>query len=124
MTHLQWFLIQQSKRYNIGGEKIEIYGIELQVLLGLGTAIAVAALWAMKNYQQINADGKITLSEAISTIEEAEDYVDEIVKKAEELEKALMVKKKTELVILAKEKGIPSRGTKADIVERLTAGDE
>ena len=78
----------------------------------------------MKKYQEINADGKITLKEAIGTVEEAEDYADEIVKKAEALEAALLAKKKTELVTLAKEKGLPTSGTKADIVERLTAGEE
>ena len=96
----------------------------MEVWLGLGTAIAVAILWGMKKYQEINADGKITLKEAISAVEEAEDYADEIVEKAEELEAALMAKKKAELVTIAKEKGLPTSGTKADIVERLTAGEE
>ena len=53
---------------------MEINGVELEIWLGLAAAVGALALWALKRYQQINADGKITLDEVISTAEENEEF--------------------------------------------------
>lgn len=122
---LQLSLIQQSKKSNTEEvSKIEIYGIELQVWLALGGAVAAASIWALKKYQKLNADGKITLDEIIGAIEEGEEYADKIVESAEDLSKALKSKKKAELVVIAEEKGLATTGTKADLIERITSGEE
>tara|TARA_R110002124_G_scaffold131842_1_gene294209 strand:+ start:288 stop:593 length:306 start_codon:yes stop_codon:yes gene_type:complete len=99
---------------------MEIYGIELEILLGVLGATAAAALWGMKKYQALNADGKITLDEIIGAAEEGEKFADDIIDAVEDLEKALLAKKKAELIALAKEKGLATTGTKADLVQRLT----
>ncbi len=122
---LQLSPIQQSKKSNTEEvSKIEIYGIELQVWLALGGAVAAASIWALKKYQKLNADGKITLDEIIGAIEEGEEYADKIVESAEDLSKALKSKKKAELVVIAEEKGLATTGTKADLIERITSGEE
>lgn len=99
---------------------MEIYGIELEILLGVLGATAAFALWGMKKYQALNADGKITLSEIIGAVEEGEDLADDIIEAVEDLEKALLSKKKAELIALAEDKGLATTGTKADLVQRLT----
>jgi len=63
---------------------MEIYGVELQVWIAAGAAILALVIWALKRYQTMMADGKITLSEVISGLEDSEDLVDEAVKKTEE----------------------------------------
>ena len=122
---LQLSLIQQSKKYNIREvSKIQIYGIELEVWLALGGAVAAAGIWALKKYQKLNADGKITLDEIIGAVEEGEKFADKIIEATEDLEKALKAKKKAELIAIAEEKGLNTSGTKADLIERITAGEE
>ena len=51
---------------------MEIYGVELELWLGLVAVLGAAALWAMRKYQEVNADGKITLDEVINIAEEGE----------------------------------------------------
>jgi len=58
------------------------------------------------------------------SIEEGEEYADKIVESAEDLSKALKSKKKAELVVIAEEKGLATTGTKADLIERITSGEE
>ena len=36
---------------------MEINGVELEIWLGLAAAAGALALWALKRYKQINADG-------------------------------------------------------------------
>lgn len=104
--------------------KIQIYGIELEVWLALGGAVAAAGIWALKKYQKLNADGKITLDEIIGAVEEGEKFADKIIEATEDLEKALKAKKKAELIAIAEEKGLDTSGTKADLIEKITAGEE
>ena len=69
---------------------MEIYGIELEVWLGLVAAVAALTLWGLKRYQQITADGKVTLDEVIETIEESEPLIDEV---ADEVENVVNARK-------------------------------
>ena len=68
---------------------VQIQGVELELWLGLAAAIGFGALWAMKKYQEINKDGKISLKEIIDTVEESEEHIDTIVEKVEEVEVAM-----------------------------------
>ena len=57
---------------------MEIIGVELKIWLGLVAAIGLGGIWALKKYQEISKDGKISLSELVDTIEEGEKFADEI----------------------------------------------
>jgi len=72
---------------------MEINGVQLEVWLGLAAAIGFGALWALKKYQEINKDGKITLDEIIDTVEESEEHIDKIVEEVEKIEKELKARK-------------------------------
>ena len=72
---------------------MEINGVELEVWLGLAAAVGALALWALKRYQQINADGKITLDEVINTAEESEEFVDAVGREADKVDAALKARK-------------------------------
>jgi len=102
---------------------IQIYGVELEIWLGLAAAVGAGAIWGLKKYQQINADGKITLDEVLGAVEEGEKFADKIVDAAEDLEEALETKKKAELIAIAKEKGLSTTGTKADLIERISGAE-
>ena len=72
---------------------MEINGVELEVWLGLIAAVGVLVLWGLKKYQQINADGKITLDEVISTAEESEKFIDAVSEEADKVDAALKARK-------------------------------
>jgi hypothetical protein len=64
---------------------MEIMGVELELWLGLLVAVTALVIWGMKKYQSIQADGKITLDEVISSIEESEELIDTVVDEAEKV---------------------------------------
>lgn len=68
---------------------MQIQGVELEVWLGLLTAVAAFGIWALKRYQTVMADGKVTLSEAIDSIDESEELIDKVVEEAEKVDEAL-----------------------------------
>ena len=74
---------------------MEIQGVELEVWMGLVIAGLALAVWALKRYEKVMADGKVTIKEVIGTVEESEDLIDEVVEKAENLDAALKEAKAT-----------------------------
>ena len=60
-------------------------GVELEAWLALAVAISALALWGMKRYQKVMADGEVSLSEVIEPVEEAEPLIDDVVEKTEEV---------------------------------------
>ena len=64
---------------------MEILGVELEAWLALAVAISALALWGMKRYQKVMADGEVSLSEVSETVEEAEPLIDDVVEKTEEV---------------------------------------
>ena len=64
---------------------MEIQGVELEIWLGLLTAVLAFGVWALKRYRAIQADGKVTLDEVIDTIDESEEFIDEIVEDADKV---------------------------------------
>ena len=60
-------------------------GVELEAWLALAVSISALALWGMKRYQKVMADGEVSLSEVIETVEEAEPLIDDVVEKTEEV---------------------------------------
>ena len=72
---------------------MEIYGVELELWLGLVAGLGAAALWAMRKYQEVNADGKITLDEVINIAAEGEEHADAIADEVEKIEEAMSTRK-------------------------------
>ena len=68
---------------------MQIQGVELEVWLALAVAIIALGVWGLKRYQVVMADGKVSISEVIETIEQSEDLIDDVVDKAEEAADAL-----------------------------------
>ena len=68
---------------------MQIQGVELEVWLALLVAVLALGVWALKRYQKVMADGKVSIDEVIGTIEESEDLIDEVVDKAEDVADAL-----------------------------------
>ena len=64
---------------------MEIMGVELEAWCALAVAISALALWGMKRYQKVMADGEVSLSEVIETVEEAEPLIEDVVEKTEEV---------------------------------------
>lgn len=69
---------------------MEIAGIQLEALIGLGVLALGALAYGLKKYQAAMADGKITLSELIAIIEDPETA-----SHAEDIESALKEVKKS-----------------------------
>ena len=68
---------------------MQIQGVELEVWLALAVAIIALGVWGLKRYKVVMADGKVSISEVIETIEQSEDLIDDVVDKAEEAADAL-----------------------------------
>ena len=68
---------------------MQIQGVELEVWLALAVAIIALGVWGLKRYQVVMADGKVSISEVIETIEQSEYLIDDVVDKAEEAADAL-----------------------------------
>ena len=99
---------------------MQIYGIELELWLGLGVGLLAAAVWGLKKYKEVSADGKFTIDEILDIADGVEDIVEEIEVKTKEMKKQYNAKKKAELVALCEEKGLDTTGTKADLIARLS----
>jgi len=54
--------------------------MEAQYVVAIAIVILGVVIWGLKKYQVLNADGKITLDEILSTAIEAEDVSDDAVK--------------------------------------------
>ena len=93
------------------------------VLLALAALLGIAA-WAMKKYQELNADGKITLDEIIDSVDEVKEKAAEAEEAIEDIEETLEkydLMTVAELKIVLKEKGLAVSGKKADLIARLKA---
>jgi hypothetical protein len=67
---------------------MQIYGVELEIWLGLLAAVGALTVWGLKKYQTMMADGKITLSEVIDAIDGGEELVEEVIEEAQKVEEA------------------------------------
>ena len=72
---------------------MQIYGVDLELWLALLVAVSALAVWALKRYELVMADGKVSIKEVIGTIEGSEDLIDNVVDKAEDIEKARAARK-------------------------------
>jgi molybdenum cofactor biosynthesis enzyme len=103
---------------------MQIYGVDLELWIAVLAAVLGLTVWGLKKYQTIMADGKVSLDEIIDTLTESESKIDDVVDAVEDLTAAMDAKKKAELVEMCKEKGLPTSGTKADLISRLSEAVE
>ena len=76
-------LATQSNRCHGAGFKSRFScsaDMEAQYVVAIAIVILGVVIWGLKKYQVLNADGKITLDEILSTAIEAEDVSDDAVK--------------------------------------------
>ena len=99
---------------------------DIEVLLVAGAALLGIAVWALKKYKALNADGKITLDEIVDSIDDVKQKAAEAKAELNTIEETLNSKNVTELRAMLKEKGLAVSGRKADLIARLEAsmGDE
>ena len=99
---------------------------DIEVLLVAGAALLGIAVWALKKYKALNADGKITLDEIVDSIDDVKQKAAEAKAELNTIEETLNSKNVTELRAMLKEKGLDVSGRKADLIARLEAsmGDE
>ncbi len=95
-------------------------GVEMELWIAAIAAILALVVWGLKKYKAIMADGKVSLDEVIDTLTESESKIDDV---ADAVETVMEAKKKSELIELCKEKGLPISGTKAELIERLAAAE-
>ncbi len=95
-------------------DDIEIMLVAVAALLGI-------AAWAMKKYQTLNADGKITLDEVIDSMGEVKEKAAEAKAELRTIEQTLESRNVAELKAMLKEKGLAVSGKKADLIARLEA---
>lgn len=103
---------------------MQIYGVDLELWIAVLAAVLGLTVWGLKKYQTIMADGKVSLDEIIDTLTESESKIDDVVEAVDEVTAAMDAKKKAELVEMCKEKGLPTSGTKADLIARLSEAVE
>jgi len=99
---------------------MEIMGVQLELWVALLGAVLALAVWGLKQYKKVMADGKVTIDEVIDTLTGVEAQVDDVVEKTEAVRSAM---KKAELIALCKEAGLPTTGTKADLLARLAEAE-
>ena len=99
---------------------------DIEVLLVAVAALLGIAAWAYKKYQELNADGKITLDEVIDSMGEVKEKAAEAKAELKTIEDTLESRNVAELKAMLKEKGLAVSGKKADLIARLEAsmGDE
>jgi len=95
-------------------DDIEIMLVAVAALLGI-------AAWAMKKYQTLNADGKITLDEVFDSMGEVKEKAAEAKAELRTIEQTLESRNVAELKAMLKEKGLAVSGKKADLIARLEA---
>tara|TARA_R110002020_G_C15852337_1_gene736255 strand:+ start:21 stop:329 length:309 start_codon:yes stop_codon:yes gene_type:complete len=96
-------------------EELALYGAIGLFAVGLGYKYYDKA---KALYKRVMADGKITLDEVTDIIDEIEEVVDEL-KDMPSLSK-LRKMRKSEVMNLCKEHGIDTKGTKDQLIERLS----
>jgi hypothetical protein len=79
------------------------------------------AVWALKKYQALNADGKITLDEIVDSIDDVKEKAAEAKAELKTIEDTLESRNVAELKAMLKEKGLAVTGKKADLIARLEA---
>lgn len=97
---------------------------DIEVLLVAGAALLGIAVWALKKYKTLNADGKITLDEIVDSIDDVKEKAAEAKEQLEIIEDTLDSKNVAELRAMLKEKGLAVSGKKADLIARLEASME
>ena len=99
---------------------------DIEVLLVAGAALLGIAVWALKKYKTLNADGKITLDEIVDSIDDVKEKVSEAKAELKTIEDTLESRNVAELKAMLKEKGLAVTGKKADLIARLEAsmGDD
>jgi len=94
---------------------------DIEVLLVAGAALLGIAVWALKKYKTLNADGKITLDEIVDSIDDVKEKAAEAKAELKTIEETLDSKNVAELKAMLKEKGLAVNGKKADLIARLEA---
>ena len=99
---------------------------DIEVLLVAGAALLGIAVWALKKYKTLNADGKITLDEIVDSIDDVKEKAAEAKAELKTIEDTLESRNVAELKAMLKEKGLAVTGKKADLIARLEAsmGDD
>ena len=99
---------------------------DIEVLLIAGAALLGIAVWALKKYKTLNADGKITLDEIVDSIDDVKEKAAEAKAELKTIEDTLESRNVAELKAMLKEKGLAVTGKKADLIARLEAsmGDD
>tara|TARA_R100001463_G_C3468269_1_gene215615 strand:- start:360 stop:758 length:399 start_codon:yes stop_codon:yes gene_type:complete len=92
---------------------------DIKVVIGALGILAAIGIWGYKKYQELSADGKITIDEILSVLDEAEDKMEEAEEQLEVLAKAYDKYKVVELRDMLKEKGLSTKGNKAELIARL-----
>ena len=90
------------------------------ILVAVAALLAIGA-WAYKKYQELNADGKISLDEIIDSMDEVKEKVGEAKAELKTIEDTLESRNVAELRAMLKEKGLAVSGKKADLIARLEA---
>jgi len=94
---------------------------DIEVLLVAGAALLGIAVWALKKYKTLNADGKITLDEIVDSIDDVKEKAAEAKAELKTIEETLDSKNVAELKAMLKEKGLAVSGKKSDLIARLEA---
>lgn len=94
---------------------------DIEVLLVAGAALLGIAVWALKKYKALNADGKITLDEIVDSIDDVKEKAAEAKAELKTIEETLDSKNVAELKAMLKEKGLAVSGKKSDLIARLEA---
>lgn len=92
---------------------------DIEIILVAGAALVGIAVWALKKYKTVMADGELTIDEILSSLNEAEDKIEEAEEQIEVLTDAYDKYKVTELRVMLKEKGLSTKGNKAQLIARL-----
>tara|TARA_R110002020_G_scaffold416220_1_gene625508 strand:- start:74 stop:427 length:354 start_codon:yes stop_codon:yes gene_type:complete len=92
---------------------------DIEIILVAGGALLGIAVWGYKKYKELKADGKITLDEILDVLDDVEDKIEEAEEQIEVLTDAYDKYKVTELRVMLKEKGLSTKGNKAELIARL-----
>ena len=97
--------------------------VDTEAYIAIAVILIGVLLWGLKKYQTMNADGKFTLDEIVDAIGEGAEVGGSALVEIQKITAEMEAKKKAELVNLCKEKGLPTTGTKAELVARLAEAE-
>ena len=97
--------------------------VDTEAYIAIAVILIGVLLWGLKKYQTMNADGKFTLDEIVDAIGEGAEVGGTALVEIQKITAEMEAKKKAELVNLCKEKGLPTTGTKAELVARLAEAE-